>query len=136
MSRHLSWLNRTLTVSAVHYCLCLSEREFYNEMRRLRVPESSWPPKFLAQPHSQATTYFLESPEGKRLGIVCLDPKYLHADSIQIASLLVHEAVHIWQQHTRLIGSHNDHGDEEEAYAIQSISQALMDSFRKQVYGK
>ena len=54
----------------------------------------------------------------------------------QIHGLLLHEAVHIWQAHTRAIGSLNDHGDEEEAYAIQAIAQELMYSFREQVYGK
>lgn len=128
------WLDRRLTVCAYYYCLRLSEKEFWQELHHLEIPCGRWP-SFTASKDSDATTHFFEAEEGKRLAIVTLKDASKH-DGIQIASLLTHEAVHIWQAHSRVIGSLNDHGDEEEAYAIQAITQELLYSFKEQVYGK
>lgn len=128
------WLDRCLTRCAYYYCLRLSEKEFWEELHHLKMPVGTWP-KFVASENSHATTHFFEAPDGKRCVIVTLKDSSKY-DGVQVASLLVHEAVHIWQAHTRAIGSLNDHGDEEEAYAIQSIAQELMDSFKEQMYGK
>lgn len=132
----LPWLRRDLTTCAYYYCLRLSEKDFHSELRRLKVPVHSWP-RFLENNHKGATVHYLEHKSGRRLAIVCLDRKTAAKYSgIQIASMLVHEAVHIWQLHAAAIGSHNDHGDEEEAYAIQAITQELLTSFKEQMYDK
>lgn len=133
--KRLPWLDRALTICSHYYCLRISEKDFWEELHQLEIPVGTWP-KFLIHSHSHATTHFFEGVQGKRLAIVCIEPEAPNRDSVQVAALLVHEAVHIWQAHTRSIGSLNDHGDEEEAYAIQSIAQELMTSFRDQVYGK
>lgn len=49
-------------------------------------------------------------------------------DPIQVAALLVHEAVHIKQAILRYVGEDNV-GDETEAYLIQRISQDLMQMY-------
>ena len=130
------WLRRDLTTCAYYYCLRLSEKEFWEELHRLKVPCGLWP-RFVKGERSNATTHFLENAGeyGGLCAIVTLRDAAKH-DGIQIASLLVHEAVHIWQAHSRIIGSFNDHGDEEEAYAIQAISQELLYSYKEQIYGK
>lgn len=113
------------------WLVCLSETAFYAELKSLGIQRGLWP-KFLQNTHSGATINSFDH-EGKRLTIVCMDSgeasKY---SGVEIAALLVHEAVHIWQEHARRIGSFNDHGDEEEAYAIQAIAQNLMESYIKQ----
>lgn len=130
--KKLPWLDRSLMLSAYYYCLRVSEHDFHEELTRLEVPPQSWP-KFVSD-HSDATVHYFESSDGKLIAIVCLDLQCTKTKSgIQIASLLVHEAVHIWQQHARLIGSRNDRSDEEEAHAIQFIAQNLMESFSQQV---
>ena len=124
------WLDRTLTQCAYYYCLILREEDFFAELRRMKLPECRWGP-FLT-PHSHATTHHFEH-DGKMIAIVCLDAELATTKTgCQVAALLVHEAVHIWQRHAAYIGAHNDHGDEEEAYAIQNITQSLMESYAEQ----
>lgn len=125
-----AWLDRMLTQCAYHYCLCTSEKQFHEELRRMDVPEWKWS-QWLS-PDMHATTHpFIH--EGKPIAIVCIKPDLERYTGIQVAALLAHEAVHIWQRHASYIGSHNDHGDEEEAYAIQNITLALLESFAEQV---
>jgi hypothetical protein len=52
--------------------------------------------------------------------------------AVQIAALLVHEAVHIWQQYCADIGE-KEPASEQEAYAIQSISQTLMEEYARRL---
>lgn len=124
------WLDRTLTECAYHYCLCMSESGFHAELRRMKLPEHRWS-TFLGT-GAHATTHHFEH-RGKMIAIVCLNADLAKEKAgFQIASLLVHEAVHIWQRHAAFIGAGNDHGDEEEAYAIQNIAQNLMESYQEQ----
>lgn len=125
------WLDRTLTVCAYYYCLCLNEADFHAKLRQMRLPGHRWS-RFLT-PGRHATTHYFEH-DGKMIAIVCMNADMAtEKTGAQIAALLVHEAVHIWQLHAHYIGAGNDHGDEEEAYAIQNIAQNLMESYMAQV---
>lgn len=125
------WLDRTLTRCATCYCLCLSEKEFKREMRRLEVSFHQMG-KWVGE---GARTHLIPArEEHKRVAIVCLDTSVaIKINPVQVAAMLVHEAVHIWQDHAREIGSFNDHGDEEEAYAIQAIAQSLMEEYARRM---
>lgn len=50
-------------------------------------------------------------------------------DPIDVAALLVHEAVHVWQQNESAAGKLGCFGTEGEAYAIQNISTQLMSAY-------
>lgn len=125
----VDWCDRTLTTCSYYYCLCTTEKQFVDELERIGLP--TWRQTQWISPDMHATTH-LFTHDGKPTAMVCIRPD-TERTGVQIAALLVHEAVHIWQRHAAYIGSHNDHGDEEEAYAIQNIAQNLMESFREQV---
>lgn len=126
--KKLEWLDRALTVCAYYYCLCLSEEAFNDELDRIKFPV--WKRSRWISPDMHATTHHFIHDDNP-CAMVCIRPDF-ERTGVQIAALLVHEAVHIWQKHAAYIGSHNDHGDEEEAYAIQNIAQNLMESYREQ----
>ena len=124
------WLDRELTRCSYHYTLCLSQEEF-THLARLNGMDN--PPAFVSR-NGHATTHFYTpgNPEHPSIAFVCMPhPHPANPTPIQVAALLCHEAVHIWQKHAAYIGSWNDHGDEEEAYAIQNIAQALMEEYAR-----
>lgn len=129
----LEWLNRDLLTSPYHYALCLSEKDFKAELKRLAVPKTDWPP-FLKTTHSHATTnYFEQTKSSGQCAIVCMHPhtKKSGLDIKQVYALLVHEAVHIWRACADSMGEKYP-ALEEEAYAIQRIAQSLMFSYDEQ----
>ena len=132
--RAVVWLDRRLTHCAYCYALCLTEDDYFAELDKMGVKQGDRHP-FNKTAWAGATTNFYETSVCKDVefptALVCMRGYEKH-EPIVVAGLLVHEAVHIWQAHARHIGSFNDHGDEEEAYAIQWIAQQLMWSFEEQ----
>jgi hypothetical protein len=82
-------------------------------------------------PGKNATVHHASNPKGETVCIVCIDQS-LDRNAIEVAGLLIHEAVHIWQQHCDDIGE-SDPGREQEAYAIQAISQELLAEFARRM---
>ena len=107
-----------------YLCLCTNEKAFRRALKALDVKEQV---SFLGASHADATAHTFNHPSGELACIVCIGD-VSGRTGIQIASLLVHEAVHVWQQHASHIGEGSP-GLESEAYAIQSIAQRLMESY-------
>ena len=127
----MKWLNRSLLDSPYSYALCTSEKKFKKELKRLGLPKSNWP-DFLTSTHVNATVHFFDETESHgQCCIVCLGDTKEHT-KIQVYSLLVHEAVHIWQAIRDSIGERYP-ASEQEAYAIQRIVQSLMYAYKEQV---
>lgn len=128
------WLDRALVTSPIYYALCTTQKLFEGELRRLKMARDTWP-KFLSTPQSHATTHFLVNPKGSHTcAIVCIHPSDGSRSGAQVAALLVHEAVHIWQEARDNIGEVRP-SPEFEAYSIQSISQRLIGEYARQVHG-
>ena len=121
----MKWCDRALWQCRYSYGLCLNEKDFQKQLKSMSVPPHQW--VSWVTPGADATTHFLNHPEGAKAAIVCLDTEK-NLNGIQIASVLVHEAVHIWQEHRREVGEHEP-ADESEAYAIQALSQRLMEAY-------
>lgn len=123
----MKWLDRTLMTSPYYYGLCLCEKAFQKEMKRLAIPNDERP-AFILNKQSDATTHFFERDDGRRMAIVTIRKRKGLA-AAQINALLVHEAVHIWQAIREDIGERNP-SSEFEAYSVQTISQSLMQAYQ------
>lgn len=122
------WLDRNPAHPLPYYTLCLTEAAFAREMKRMNVPS---PPPFLGSRFAHATMHTFEN-DGKLSCIVCLrlDGK---RENGEVYGLLIHEAVHIWQEHCKSIG--DTPSDEAQAYGIQWISQQLIYEYARQCHG-
>lgn len=123
----VKWLDRRIAAPGPYLTLCLSEREFSAAVKHLKSPAvPAW-----VNRGADATAHFFDNPDGKTCAIVCLGPTS-GLNAIEIAGMLVHEAVHVWQQHCSDIGE-RDPGDEQEAYAVQAIAQELMAEYARRM---
>lgn len=102
--------------------LCLGQREFDRVGKLYGVRTE----RFDSHGFTQWATV-----DGNLVALVALhDDYWRRAKTLEAYALLVHEAVHVWQAYARGI-SENEPGAEQEAYAIQGISQALMQEYKR-----
>ena len=124
------WCDTNIAKCSWYFGLVTTEAMLHKEMRKMKVPVSMWP-RFKQNERSNACTHFFDNVGlSKEAALVCM-AEDKERSGIQIAALLVHEAVHIWQHHRRSIGEDNPSA-EYEAYGIQSISQSLMGAYQEQ----
>lgn len=122
------WLDRRIARPGPYLALCLSAEEFRAAIAHLKAPEVlRW-----VNHGADATVHFFDNPDGKTVAVVCLSESRKKRKPVEIAGMLVHEAVHVWQQYCRDMGERNP-GDEQEAYAVQSIAQELMAEFARRM---
>lgn len=112
------WANRSL-LQGVQYTLCLTEDQFNSACKSMAVVA-----EFNNGDH--ATTYHFEN--GKRRACIVVVRDWQSRSKNEVLALLVHEAVHVWQETKLLIGE-SAPGREIEAYALQNITQELFDLF-------
>ena len=124
-----NWLDRRIAAPGPHLALCLDEQAFKEACRHLRLDAV---PPWIKNPHSHATAHYIEGQRGLCV-VVCMRD-WQGRDPVEVAGLLVHEAVHVWQEYAEQIGEHEP-GREQEAYAVQAIAQELMAEFARQVNG-
>lgn len=123
----VKWLDRRISAPGPYLCLCLSEKEYEAALKHCKQKAvDDW----IKTPQAQATTHVLTSSHGLVV-IVCLS-KWEERSGVEIAGLLVHEAVHAWQEWCDYYGERHP-ASEQEAYAIQGISQELMAEFARRV---
>lgn len=123
----VKWLDRRISAPGPYLCLCLSEAEYLQAMKHCKVtPVDTW----IKTPQADATTHHLRASAGL-VAIVCLR-EHEKRSGVEIAGLLVHEAVHAWQEWCDYYGE-NPTAREQEAYAIQGIAQELMSEFARRV---
>jgi hypothetical protein len=105
----------------------MSEREYKQALKHCKV-EAVDP--WIKSPQADATAHNLHAPNGLCV-IVCLS-NFANRTGVEIAGLLVHEAVHAWQEWCSYYGEHTP-AMEQEAYAIQSIAQELMAEYARRI---
>lgn len=122
------WLDRRIALPGPFLALCLSEDEYRSATRHLGIDS---PGRWIRNDHSHATAHTFRKP-GRPLAVVVTLNEWQGRDPIEVAGLLIHEAVHIWQQYAEDMGEESP-GDEQEAYAIQAIAQELMAEFARRI---
>lgn len=127
MTEAFRWLDRRVGAAGPYLTLCLNESEFRQAMSHLKSKDI---PRWVNH-GSGATTHTFDHEKQGVVCIVCMQD-YVNRDPIEIAGLLVHEAVHVWQNYCDTIGE-RDPGREQEAYAVQAISQELMAELRRRM---
>lgn len=121
------WLDRRIAAPGPYLALCLDETEFRAALNHIKAStESAW----IRNAHSHATAHTLEGLRGLTV-IVCVRD-WQGRNPVEVAGLLIHEAVHIWQRYAERIGEVRP-GDEQEAYGIQSIAQELLAEFARRM---
>lgn len=126
----IKWLDRRIAAPGPYLCLVLSKADYLAAMMHCKIEH---PAKWVGDEGgpAHARCYFLEHPKHGTVVVVGLH-SWRGRDPIEVAGLLVHEAVHIWQEYADLIGERHP-GCEQEAYAVQAIAQELMADFARQV---
>lgn len=127
----MKWLSREL-ITGPHMALVLSEEDYTKVMDDMGAPMSARGP-WIGGTGTDARVHILENNKGHVACIVALNVPS-GASGIEIAGILVHEAVHIFQGWCENTGEKNP-SSEFEAYSIQSIAQTLMESYAEQTAG-
>ena len=116
------WLDRSL-MRGGYLTLVTTQAEYKRALKDMNVEASD---RFVTE-GSYATTHTLNNENSELAFIVGVDlDRMKDFDSITLAALLVHEAVHVWQSTEREAGTMGCFGPEGEAYAVQNISAELM----------
>ena len=119
----ISWCHRTLVSAPIHYALCTSEDAFNKEVKRLSY---QYPIDWLGD-GVKACTHFFEADEGGTLAIVCI-PVDIPYGMPEVAGLLAHEGMHVWQEVLKVTGEDKP-SSEFEAYSVQHIVHNLMAAY-------
>ncbi len=122
------WLDRRIAAPGPYLTLCLTEGEFDRAMAHLKVKNFG---PWVSTPQASATSHHLSNADGNLCCVVCMRD-YEGRNPVEVAGLLVHEAVHVWQEYCDFYGE-KEPGREQEAYAIQAIAQELMAEFSRRI---
>lgn len=122
-----NWLDRRIAKPGPYLALCLTPEELEHAVRGL----TKWPlefPKWGARAHM----FFKDGTEDLCVVVTLAEDSQKNHTPIEIAGMLVHEAVHAWQYYAEKMGEATP-GSEQEAYAIQAISQELMAEYARRL---
>lgn len=128
----LNWLDRRVAAPGPYLTLVVtSQDEFDAALRHFKMPPGT---PYLSSARVDATVHFFDNQRGESVAVVALGDT-TGRSGVEIAGLLVHEAVHIWQTHRENIGETHP-GREQEAYAVQGIAQELMAEYARRFGGR
>ena len=123
-----NWLDRRIAAPGPYLTLCLTEEEYEQAMAHLQVKHYG---PWLSTPQADATAHNLSNPDGNLCCVICISG-YRGRSPVEVAGMLVHEAVHVWQEYCDFYGEKAP-GREQEAYAVQAIAQELMAEFARRM---
>ena len=116
-------------IIAPYLCLVLSDEAFqvaFDDLEQDNEDRPAW----ILNSWSNATCHTLSNKKGELCAVVAIRG-WEGKTGVEVAGLLLHEAVHIWQRFRQHIGE-DEPSAEFEAYSIQHLAQQLMQSFQEQ----
>jgi hypothetical protein len=120
------WLDRTVARAAPFVTLVRTEEDFLHAVRHCKVQQ---PEKWVHGEGCAAVHCFEHATDG----LCCIVAIHVTTQTpIEIAAILVHEAVHVVQHYFTSI-SERYPAIEQQAYAIQYMSQTLMTEYLRQI---
>lgn len=122
----VAWCSRTLLNNPYYIGICKSEKSFRSELKRLKIPEGDAFP-WISDGADATTHEIVNKKERRKCCIICVSNTKGKSRS-EISTLLVHEAVHVWQKIKKDYGE-EEPGNEMEAYCIQAISLSLITGY-------
>jgi hypothetical protein len=125
------WIDRALIISPVYYTLCTDEKDFYKQLKKINMPVSEQP-EFNVD-GAGATTHTFVGADREGYAIVCV-PIRKDVTNAEMAAMIAHEAVHVFQYILKLMGEDNP-SVEFEAYSIQMITLQLLSEYERQKKG-
>ena len=121
------WLDRRVAKKGPYLTLVLSQEELDDALDGLTKEHIHFPTS------GALCTTLTQEKSGELCAIVSVSQHSREfCNAIEMAGLLIHEAVHVWQRYAEHMGEHRP-GDEQEAYAIQAISQELMAEYARRM---
>lgn len=127
--QNYKWLDRRVAKPGPYLTLCLTAQEMNHAAKGL----TQWPLTF--PEWGASAQMFTKDGTNDMCVIVSLaEDSQKNNSAIEIAGMLVHEAVHVWQFYAKKMGE-SQPGDEQEAYAVQAISQELMAEYARRING-
>lgn len=120
----MKWLERSL-VNGGYLCLCIDEKGFHRTMRWMKIPQP-WP-RWIGEGADATTHGFSNNSLRSYASVVCVRPDFTRT-GIEIAGILVHESVHVFQRWCEESGE-SAPSSEFQAYSIQNLSSRLMDAY-------
>ena len=119
----VKWLSRNLAAPGPHLTLCTTENQFAQALKDLGTAKDvPW-----ISPGANATCHIIDRVGGDQACVVCMHV-LPERKPIEVAGLLVHEAVHVVQEYFKHIGE-REPAIEQYAYAVQCVSQELMAAY-------
>jgi len=120
------WLDRRVAHAGPYLTLCLSEDELALVGKKLNQNGLYFPVS------GALCCTFVNKKSEQLCAVVSLSSSAQSKNAIEIAGLLVHEAVHVWQAYIEDMGERFP-GAEQEAYGIQAISQELLAEYARRI---
>jgi hypothetical protein len=129
------WLSRTLTGLPLRYTLVTSVELLRKELKRLGIPKHRDVWDDFPTGTKGACVHQFTTDKGSCAAIVCVRTDVEGDTGCDIASRIVHEAMHVWRWAREILGESNP-SSEFEAYAMENLTRHLFEEYARQTGGK
>jgi len=121
------WMSTEVGTPLFSWCLCIDERAYEKVLSQMAKQGKRIRWNFPEEPgHAICQFVFGDNDEVDYCFVLLKETD----NPVENATILVHEAVHIWQEYAKSIRE-NSPSDEFMAYTIQNITKRLFDAYKQ-----